>query len=193
LPRRRLLNLEWHALDVEWDVVKHTLPFDADRPSMGLRTVSIEVYWGAVMLAIKGALDRIVRVLYFYYPGIASHTTWGRYDVKGKASGFMSVVQRGKAGDALLAYFEQAYVDWIADSVAPRDALTHYKDPYSMWHLHADGHALVSSQHIEGNNNELHSSDIATLCRRVQRWYDLADRTFEALAAMPPRAPKAPQ
>ncbi len=142
------------------------------------------------MLAIKGALDRIVRVLHFYYPGIASHTTWGRYDSKGKASGFMSVVQRGKASDELLAYFEQAYIDWIADTVAPRDALTHYKDPYSMWHLHADGHALVSSQHIE-DNNQIHSSDIKTLCCRVQRWYDLADRAFVATSRYAAESTKA--
>ncbi|MBA4381405.1 MAG: hypothetical protein C0406_02465 [Sideroxydans sp.] len=184
--------LESYAFDVEWDEIKHTHPFDASPPSMGLRSVSIEVHWSAVMLAIKGALDRLVRVLYFYYPGIAQHTTWGRYEANGKASGFMARVQRDKTSDVLLAYFDQAYTEWIAEAVAPRDALTHYKDPYNTWHIQLDGHALISRQHIEDSSKQLHSSDIELLCSRVQRLYDLADRTFIALAAMQPRASKRP-
>lgn len=184
--------LECQAVDIEWDVTKHMLPIDAERMSMGLRSVSIEVYWSAVMLAIKGALDRLVRALHFFYPGIAAHTTWGRYDAKGKASGFMAVVQRGKDSDELLAYFDKAYTDWIAAAVAPRDALTHYQDPYSSWHLHPDGHSLASTQHIEDSSNHLHTLKTETLMDLVQRWYDLADHTFAGLASRQPRLPKKP-
>jgi hypothetical protein len=180
--------LEAHAVDIEWDVVKHTLDEDAPRPSMGLRSTAVEVHWGATMLAIKAALDRIVRVMRFYYPGFAPYTTWGRYKANGKPDGFMSIVHGAKDSDELLAYFDRAYIEWIVAAVAPRDALTHYNDPYSTWHLLPGVHALVSSQHIEDDAENGHSSGIHTLTSLVQRWYDFADYTFAALVKKEPKS-----
>ena len=179
--------LEWLAVDIEWDEKKWLTEEDTPRPSNVLRRVSAEVYAHATLLSIKAGLDRFVRILSFYYPGIAGHTTWGRYGENGKPSGFMAVVARSKDQDSLLAEMDSSYRRWINLAVAPRDALTHYQDSTSCWHYLPEEQALVQTHAItDGKGNE-YGFGIGTLGDYVREFYQLVDTSLLVLATRLPR------
>jgi hypothetical protein len=189
-PALQLNNyLESSATDVEAEELRHVNP-DIELPSNVLRRVSTNAYAASVLLAVKSALDRLVRILAFYYPGIAGHTTWGRYDKKGNPSGFMAVVARGRESDALLAAAHEAYERWIRKAVAARDSLIHYRDAESHWYFLPEDRALVQTHAVEDTDGQSHGYGITSLCEFVGEWYQLADETLLRLAAKLPKPPR---
>ena len=124
--------LDCSAADIEWDEIKFNVEDISGYPSGKLRRVSTDVYGTSVLISIKSALDRLVRILSYYYPGISSHTTWGRYKDSQRKEGFMGVVRNRTDEDELLNYFHTEYHDWIKDAVAPRDQGKIMKSPYGI-------------------------------------------------------------
>lgn len=191
-PALQLNNyLEWTATDIEWDEIKYDLEERDLRPSGMLRRVSSEAYAAATLLAIKSGLDRLVRILSFYYPGIAAHTTWGRYEDGQPGSGFMAVVKKNMSTDRLLTTLDAAYIRWIKLAVAPRDALMHYEDATTTWHLMPEENALVPIHFVGDVKNQLHKYGVGVLSTYVNEWYKLIDETLLSLAVQLPKTPRA--
>lgn len=179
--------LESLAIDIEMEETKHDLAEDAPRPCNTLRRLSVDAYATSVLLAIKSGLDRLVRILSFYYPGIARHTTWGRFDKKGKPSGFMTVVERGMLNEQFLANLNAAHLRWIQQAVGPRDALIHYQDAISIWCFLPKSGALIQSHEVADADGQVHSYGINVLTSYVDEWYQLADSVLLTLATRLPK------
>lgn len=177
--------LERLASDVEWDEIKHLQSEDDPRPSNILRRISAEVFATSVLVAVKTALDRLLRILSYYYPGIAPHATWGR--LKPKPSNFMALVNTGAASDPFLGSLLKDYSRWIFATVEPRDALIHYDAPRPCWTFHADYMAMVQSHVVNGKEGQQHHYDFHILSSIVNEWYLLADRTLLELAGRIPK------
>lgn len=179
--------LEWQAIDIEWDDVKHDLPEDAPRPSNILRRATAGAYAMSILIAIKSALDRFVRIFSFYYKGFAGHTTWGRYDKKGKASGFMVVVERERHTDSFFAHVYDAYHRWIQSVVAPRDQIIHYRDPESVWNYISETGGLIQTHSIQDADGEVIKFGPYSLHDYVTQWYALADQILLVLSTRVPK------
>jgi hypothetical protein len=198
--------LEALALDVEWDEIKYDLAQDASRPSNMLRRLTTDVQAASVLLAVKSALDKLMPIMWFYYPGIQKHLTWGRYGNNGKPKGFMAIVEKYRHTDLLLSDIHAAYFDWIRDAVGPRDVLIHYSNAQSHWkfvsnmteeHDPIDGTtkqiisgALVQSHAVEESGGKLHSYGPHSLLSYVTNCYQLMDHILLSLAIRLPRKPK---
>lgn len=114
--------------DIFWDDIKREIP-DEQWVSMGRRTSQIIIEVQNCLIAIKVALDRIVKLFRLYKKGIAEHSTFGHIDFSAnKAKGFMAQVVQDKEKDNILEYVYQEYQKWIWESVQPRDAIIHYDD-----------------------------------------------------------------
>jgi len=140
----------------------------------------------STFIALKIGLDRMVQIFNFYYKGISSHTTFGRYKESGKPRGFMAVVENGKENDPLLEYIFKQYHKWIQIAVAPRDVITHYKDLGLVYVMEVDTENPIDSDfnfrpvHItkeisNGINDQTEISDIGVthieLKELVDNWY----------------------
>lgn len=114
--------------DIFWDDIKWEIP-NEQWVSMGRRTSQIIIEVQNCLIAIKVALDRIVKLFRLYKKGIAEYSTFGHIDFsKNKAKGFMAQVVQDKEKDNILEYVYQEYQKWIWESVRPRDAIIHYDD-----------------------------------------------------------------
>jgi len=174
--------LESSAFDIEWDDIKHDIGDLDGHPSGKLRRISADIYASSILISIKSGLDRLVRILSWYYPGISSHTTWGRYKENAKKEGFMGVVRKGRETDELLQYFHEQYNCWIKNAVTPRDLLIHYQDAVPDWNLDSNSGALIQS-HVLGNEKDgFHGYDIHTLKQYVSNWFDFFKLTMQLLA-----------
>ena len=186
--------LEALASDVEWDEVKYDIEERESRPSNVLRRVSVEVHAHAVLVSLKSALDRLVRV-FAHYVGVSPHTTWGRYDEKGNPKSFMAEVARRKNDDELFRYLDDAYHKWISAAVAPRDVLIHYRDSVSTYTFLPDDGALVQTHIITKESDSSYGLNLDNLVLYVTEWYKLTDFVLLELAGrlprrlMPPRQP----
>lgn len=77
---------------------------------------------------IKTGLDRLVRVLHYYYKGISVNSTFGHQKNENTYTGMLSYANQNKDGDELLNYIIEQYHKWIKECVAFRDGITHYDD-----------------------------------------------------------------
>jgi len=190
-PGLQLNNyLESAATDLEWDDTKYDLAPEAPRPSNILRRVRTDVYAASVLLAVKSGLDRLVRICSFYFKGVAPHSTWGRYNPRGKPSGLMTVVAQGKHGDAFLNNLHDEYLSWIQAAVAPRDILIHYRDAESRWHYLPETFALIHTHVVTDIDGEDFAYGFETLCGYVENWYRVADLVLLTLASRLPKLPR---
>lgn len=162
-------------------------PESSRSPSLHLQSTLGATYATSILISIKSALDKLVRVLHFYYPGIASHTIWGRWKKNCDASGFMSVVKNRKGPDVLLEHIEIAYEKWIHLAVAPRDALVHYKDSKGSWNFLKDKNLFIREHSVQHEDGSIESYGVEILCDFVNEWYDLATFVLENLASREPR------
>jgi hypothetical protein len=121
--------IDYYIKDFLWDDIKYSLAQDEQRDSNKLRRTKYQIEIQALLMSFKAGLDRFVGLFSYYYKGIASHTTFGRYkDDKGKFEGFMFTVAANKDTDKLMEFIYKNYFDWIKIAVAPRDTITHYND-----------------------------------------------------------------
>lgn len=121
--------------DIFWEEIKHEIP-DVQWVSMGRRTSQIIIEIQNCFIAIKVALDRIVKLFRLYKRGIAEYSTFGHIDAStNKAKGFMAQVIQDKEKDDILEYVYREYQKWIWDSVQPRDAIIHYDDIQVVYYI----------------------------------------------------------
>lgn len=130
--------IDWMTFDTECELGLHSVMDNENRPSNVARRAYIEGFVHSALISLKSGLDRLISVLACYYPGIASHTTWGRIEA-GKPKGFMATVERGRQTDELLEYLSNEYGKWIAAAVAPRDDVIHYTDLQTVWSFRSNG------------------------------------------------------
>ena len=178
--------LECSASDIEWDEIKYTIEDKDEYPSSKLRRISTDIYGVSILISIKSALDRLVRILSYYYPGISSHTTWGRYKENQKKEGFMGVVRKRQNTDKLLNYFDTQYNDWIKYAVAPRDSLIHYRDSVPSWYFDSKSGALIQSHVTKNSEGKSQGYGIYTLEEYVTKWFKFMEHTLYSLSTKCP-------
>lgn len=113
--------------DVFWDDIKFDIPKEQWISNVQ-RKVSFQIEAQTLLLSLKMALDRLVAIFSYYYPGFSNKTTFGRIKDNGKAKGFMSTVISLSNTDKLMAYIKEQYLSWIKQAVSPRDIITHQND-----------------------------------------------------------------
>lgn len=89
----------------------------------------LQIEFQDTLIAIKGLLDRLVKIAAVYYKDITINTTFGFYDSKtGKKSKFMSHVLQRADKDEYMGTILKEYDEWIHKAVGPRDKVIHYND-----------------------------------------------------------------
>jgi hypothetical protein len=138
---------------------------------------------------LKSALDRLVAVIAHYVGGISPHMTWGRIK-KGRSSGFMSVVERGRENDSLLDFLHTEYHAWISQMVAPRDDIIHYADLQTSWQFYGlpedEQGPMLGVIHASSRGDQSAGFDSQMLHSYVNAFYALADRVLLTLATRLP-------
>lgn len=183
------LYLDWLLFDLECEEGLHPVYEYENRPSNIVRRSHFEVFAHSVLIALKSALDRLVSILGHYVGGVSPHMTWGRIK-NGKASSFMSIVERGRKNDELLEFLHREYLSWIANMVAPRDEIIHYSDLQTTWQFHGwsedEQRSLLGVVHEGSRDSDLPSVDLKTLYLYVTSFYALADYVLLTLATRIP-------
>jgi hypothetical protein len=169
--------------DLTWDDEKFSLD-ENDCKSGIIRRAKYQADAQSIFLSIKMCLDRLVAIFTYYYKGISSSTTFGRYKDSGKATGLISKVNELKENDHLMAYIDENYHKWIKDAVSPQDVITHYNDLQIMYHFDSKtGFELP----IHGSNKLLDSQSpgmeygIMTLKEYTENWYDFFNNVMQSL------------
>ncbi|MDH1260739.1 hypothetical protein N5C62_23995 [Pseudomonas atacamensis] len=158
-------------------------------PSLHLQSSMGSVYATSILISIKSALDKLVRVLQFYFSGISSHTTWGKY---GKGGGFMNFAQLNSGSEPLLKYVTESYDRWIHLAVAPRNALIHYKDSQGSWEYLKDQLLFVRTHCVQDQDGNVFNYGVDTLCEFVREWYVLSKHVLSELSTRQPLVRKQP-
>lgn len=184
--------LDWLLFDHECERGLHLVDYCENRPSNIARRAHFEAFAHSVLIALKSALDRLVSVVGQYVGGISGHMTWGRIK-KGKAQNFMSIVDRGRNQDNLLAFLYSEYADWIEAAVVPRDSIIHYADLRTTWMFSSSSisdeeGATLNVAHADARDEGGASVDLKTLHYYVTSFYALADHLLLTLATRLPLA-----
>jgi hypothetical protein len=180
--------LDWVTFDLECEQGLHNPDIELERPSNIARRTYIEVFAHSVLVSLKSALDRLVPVASFYFPGLSSHMTWGRIE-NGKTRNFMSIVERGRRDDELLEYLSRQYEEWIRVVVAPRDEIIHYADLLVTWKFQSGAEGVaITPVHSSSRQVEAPVLNASALSSFVNAYYALADRALLTLAARVPRS-----
>jgi hypothetical protein len=182
--------LDWLLFDHECESGLHPVDYFENRPSNIARRAHFEAFAHSVLIALKSALDRLVSVMGYYVHGISGHMTWGRIK-DGKAKNFMSIVDRGRGQDDLLAFLYNEYVDWIEAAVVPRDSIIHYADLITNWMFSSssigdEGGATLNAVHADARDEGGSSVDLKVLHCYVTSFYALADHLLLTLATRLP-------
>ena len=185
------------VLDVEWDDIKWSIP-DEEWVSNVRRRAEYQTEAQAVFLSTKMALDRMVKVFYYFYPGFSRATTFGRF--KGsRPSGFMAIAEGLRETDPLMAFVVSQYHRWIHSAVAPRDIITHYRDLGLVFNFDSTAQSLLPIHALPDSERDLkvdpdvearNEYDIGHLHRFVDSWYSFFDHTTSELLRREPRQPR---
>ena len=189
--------------DMFWDDIKYEIP-EEEREWGALRRAKYQMEVQAIFLSIKMALDRLVLVFSYYYRGVSTDTTFGRYRDNGRPRGLMSKVNELKDSDDLMTYIESAYHQWIKIAVSPRDMITHYNDLAIHFEWDSDLATIIPShvnQRIIEKKNEGRTPNnksavdqqekigntfsFVHLCHFVSSWYEFCERIISSLIERP--------
>lgn len=169
--------------DLIWDDVKYQTE-ESEWESNVLRRVKYQADAQSVFLSIKTCLDRLVSIFTYYFRGVSSNSTFGRYKESGKPSGLMSKVHEFKDSDELMRYIESEYHKWIKFAVSPRDVITHYNDLQILYYFDSKtGFELP----IHGGSKLLNSDATSTsygfvsLKEFVDQWYQFFSVVMQEL------------
>lgn len=168
--------------DVFWDDIKYDIPRD-EWICGALRSTSYKIDVQALFLSIKMGLDRLVAFFSYYYRGVSTNTTFGRYKENGKARGFMSKVSELKSTDNLMSYIDESYHKWIKDAVSPRDTISHYND-LGIQYFHDSETMTQIPVHVNDrlmnieDNSITKSFNVYHLKEYVDYWYDFFDKVI---------------
>jgi hypothetical protein len=136
--------------------------------------IYINICVQTLFISIKTALDRLVPLMTFYYPGISLDSTFGRIKSNGKYKGFMSKVVELK-DDPLMKYIKENYDEWIKSAVSPRDMLTHYNDFSTRYQHTLDGRMIPI--HVEKKTFQKFE-DVENLEPGTEEWVEYIDNIF---------------
>ncbi|MFW2504584.1 hypothetical protein [Clostridium diolis] len=169
--------------DIFWDEIK----FEMDEEiSMALREAKFIANLQGVITSIKTALDRMVVIFSYYYPGFAWYTTFGHIaDNKGKR--FMGKVCELAPRDTLMKFILDEYNSWIKMAVEPRNIIIHYNDLQTGWHFDSDIPAEIPIHICNKSMDKKYESfsfSFITIHEYCDRWYNFFDKVLEHLLKM---------
>ena len=178
--------------DVFWDDKKFDIPQELWMSNVQ-RRVSFQIEAQALLLSLKMALDRMVTIFSYYYPGFSRDTTFGRIKENGKTQGFMSTVVNLANKDELMAFIEEQYQAWIKQAASPRDIITHYNDLSLSFHWDSESSTEIPL-HIEEKTmrkpdpvrNAQPIFHYANLKKLTCNWYSFFDRVVADLKSKIP-------
>lgn len=161
------------------------------------RHAILQIEFQDTLIAIKGLLDRLVKIAAVHYKGIAINSTFGFYDLKtGKRTKFMSHVLQMANKDEFMNAILKEYNDWIYKAVRPRDKVIHYNDlpvvyrtlldpnnpsfeDIELVHLNKDLYEGVDLEDNEQVDNiAFDNTDLAKFANRLYGLYDLTVNTI---------------
>ncbi len=169
--------------DITWEDYKYSVN-ETEWISSTIRRAKYQADAHSIFLSIKMALDRLVAIFTYYYKGLSSSTTFGRYKDSGKAAGLMSKVNELKNDDPLMAYIEKSYHQWIKEAVSPRDIITHYNDLQICYHFDSKtGFEFPIHRASKLLNNETSSMSygLTTLKEFSDHWYEFFNEVMKFL------------
>ncbi|MBC7524424.1 MAG: hypothetical protein H7239_08310 [Flavobacterium sp.] len=161
------------------------------------RDAMLQIEFQDTLIAIKGLLDRIVKIVSIHYKNLESNLTFGFYDLNtGKRTKFMKNVLQMADEDEFMNRILNEYKDWIHKAVGPRDKVVHYNDlPFvyratfdpsdtsfksmEIVHLNKD---LYEGVDLEDNNQIRNIGfDYNDLVKFINRLYELYDLTVNTI------------
>ncbi|MFA6401150.1 MAG: hypothetical protein WCX31_05925 [Salinivirgaceae bacterium] len=161
------------------------------------RHAILQIEFQDTLVAIKGLLDRLVKIVSVHYKGITINSTFGFYDSKtGKRTKFMSHVLQMADKDEFMNAILKEYNEWIYKAVGPRDKIIHYNDlpvvyrtlldlnnplfeGFEIVHLNKDLHEGVDLEDNEQVDNvAFDNSDLAKFANKLYGLYDLTVNTI---------------
>jgi len=169
--------------DIFWDDIKYNIP-ENEHLSNKLRVASYQINMQALFLSIKMALDRLVLLFSYYYKGFSTSTTFGRYNEKGKPTGFMSKVNELKDKDSIMEYIEEQYQEWIKIAVSPRDTISHYNDLAQGYIFDSKTMSEIPihiNERLFLNIDNNYSFNVFNLKTIVEYWYAFFDKIISEL------------
>jgi len=125
----------------------------------------LQIEFQDTLIAIKGLLDRLVKIIAVYYTDITINTTFGFYDsITGKRTKFMKHVLKMADKDELMGAILKEYNDWIYKAVGPRDKAIHYNDL-----------PVVYRTFLDPNNPSFEAVEVVHLNKDLFEGVDLGD------------------